>query len=450
MYIDFMLKVFSQNKGKEAIIWKDTVYHYEWLLTRMEYWQRIIEEHDIAPGTVAIIEADFSPNSVALFLSLIANNCILVPLTSSVAAKKEKFIQIAQGEVQFSIDAQDRVKITKLPHRANHLFYQQLRQKKHPGLILFSSGSTGESKAAVHDFVGLLEKFHTPRHSLRMMTFLLYDHIGGVNTMLYTLSNAGCIVTVQDRSPDSVLRAIGKYKVQLLPTSPTFINLILLSEAYKRYDLSSLQTITYGTEPMPETTLKRIHKVLPHVRLLQTYGLSEVGILRSKSKDSGSLWVKVGGEGFETRVKDGILWIRAKSAMMGYLNAPSPFDDEGWMNTQDRVEVDGDYIRILGRESEIINVGGEKVYPAEVESVLMQMDNVKDITVYGEKNPITGHIVAARVNLFQPEDRNELKKRMRLFCRGKLASYKIPVKIEVTGKEQFSARYKKMRNPQAM
>ena len=80
--------------------------------------------------------------------------------------------------------------------------------------------------------------------------------------MLYVLSNAGCIVAVQDRSPENVLGMIEKYKVQLLPTSPTFINLILLSEAYKKYDISSLQTITYGTEPMPENTLKRFNKLL--------------------------------------------------------------------------------------------------------------------------------------------------------------------------------------------
>lgn len=445
MHIEFMKKIFQENKNKQAIIWKDEIYHYDWLLKRILYWQQIIESNDIKPGTITILEADFSPNSIALFLTLIEHGCILVPLTSSVEANKPKFMEIAQGEVAFSIDQKDLVKITKFLNAANHEYYQELRQLKHPGLVLFSSGSTGKSKAAVHDFVKLLEKFQIPRHSLRIITFLLYDHIGGVNTMLYTLSNAGCIITVQDRSPDNVFEAIEKYKVELLPTSPTFINLILLSEAYKRYDLSSLKTITYGTEPMPESTLKRIHQVLPNVRMLQTYGLSELGILRSKSRDSNSLWVKVGGEDFETKVMNGTLWIKAKSAMLGYLNAPSPFDEAGWMNTEDVVEVDGDYIRFLGRRTEIINVGGEKVYPAEVESVLMQMDNIKDATVFGEKNPIMGNIVAVKVNLFEREDLTELKKRIRTFCKGKLAPYKMPIKIEITMDEQFSARYKKLR-----
>ena len=107
-----------------------------------------------------------------------------------------------------------------------------------------------------------LEKFKVPRHKLRTITFLLYDHIGGFNTLLYTLSNGGLIVTVSDRNPDGVLKAVEKHKVELLPTSPTFINLILLSEAYKRYNISSLKTVTYGTEPMPENTLKIFNHLL--------------------------------------------------------------------------------------------------------------------------------------------------------------------------------------------
>lgn len=332
-----------------------------------------------------------------------------------------------------------------MPHSANHEYYQQLRNMNHPGLILFSSGSTGKSKAAVHDLSGILEKFKTPRHALRSITFLLYDHIGGVNTMLYNLSNAGCIVTVQGRSPDEVLDVVEKYGVELLPTSPTFINLILLSEAYKRFDLSCLKTVTYGTEPMPESTLKKFHKLFPQIRLLQTYGLSEVGILRSKSKTSDSLWVKVGGEGFETRIVDGILQIKAKSAMLGYLNAPSPFTDDGWFHTDDAVEVDGEYVKILGRKSEIINVGGEKVYPAEVESVIQEMADIEEVTVYGEKNPITGNIVCAKVNLLHYEEPKKFPSKLKKFCRERLKSYKIPVKVKVIDEKQHSERFKKIR-----
>jgi acyl-CoA synthetase (AMP-forming)/AMP-acid ligase II len=311
--------------------------------------------------------------------------------------------------------------------------------------VLFSSGSTGKSKAAVHDFVPMLEKYQVPRHRLRTITFLLFDHIGGVNTLLYNLSNTGCVITVSDRKPETVCQVIQDFKVELLPTSPTFLNLLLVSKAYESYDLSSLTTVTYGTEVMPASTLRRFHNLFPKVRLLQTYGLSEVGILRSKSRSSDSLWVKVGGEGFDTRVVDGMLEIKARSAMLGYLNAPSPFTDDGWFKTGDAVEVDGDYIRILGRKSELINVGGEKVYPAEVESVIQQMDGVEDVAVRGESHPMTGQIVAARIKITTGESLAEFRKRMNVFCKESLSRFMVPQRVELVDESMHGERFKKMR-----
>jgi long-chain acyl-CoA synthetase len=281
---------------------------------------------------------------------------------------------------------------------------------------------------------------------MRTITFLLYDHIGGVNTMLHTLSNGGCIITVPERHPDAVLETVEKYRAELLPTSPTFLNLVLMSEAYKRHDLSSLKTISYGTEPMPEFTLRRFHELFPRLNLQQTYGLSELGILRSKSKDANSLWVKIGGEEFETRVVDSILHIKARSAMLGYLNAPSPFTEDGWFDTGDSVEVDGDYLRFLGRKSEIINVGGEKVYPAEVESVIEELPSVAQAVVYGEKNAITGNIVCADVTSSASElDHKELISSIKQHCRDRLQKYKVPVKIKIVAESQYTGRFKKTR-----
>jgi acyl-CoA synthetase (AMP-forming)/AMP-acid ligase II len=392
------------------------------------------------------MEADFSPNAVALFLALLAHNAILVPLTSSVSAKRDEFVEIAEAEAICRIDDDDRLTIQKRAHVAAHQLLRALKTRGHPGLILFSSGSTGKAKAAVHDMVALLAKFRVLRQARRAITFLLYDHIGGVNTMLYQLANGGCVVTVRDRHPDAVLAAVERHQVDLLPTSPTFLNLVLLSDAFCRHDVSSLRLVTYGTEPMPESTLRRFHELFPHVELLQTYGLSEVGILRSKSKSSDSLWMKVGGEGFETRVVDRILQIRAASAMLGYLNAPSPFTADGWFVTGDEVEVDGEYIRILGRRSELINVGGEKVYPAEVESVVREMGNVADVTVFGERNAITGQVVCANVCLRHPQDLKAFTRELRAYCASRLEPFKVPSRVKIVTDEMYSARFKKMRS----
>jgi acyl-CoA synthetase (AMP-forming)/AMP-acid ligase II len=265
--------------------------------------------------------------------------------------------------------------------------------------------------------------------------------------MFHTLSNGGIVLVLKERRPDSVCYFIEKYKIELLPASPTFLNLLLISEEYKNYDLSSLKLITYGTEPMPQSILERVKKAFPDIKLQQTYGLIELGVLRSKSQSDDSLWVKIGGEGFETRVVNGLLEIKAESAMLGYLNAPSPFTEDGWFMTGDQVEEDGEYIKILGRKSEIINVGGEKVYPAEVENILLEIKNVASVLVYGEKNFITGNIVCARIKLVEQEEKSSFVLRVKNFCRSRLPSFKIPVKIEIITDDSslINDRFKKMR-----
>ena len=445
MHIDFLRQRFAENTESEALVWRDHVYSYGHLLAELDNWSDTLSGEGVQEGAVVSIEADFSPRAIALMLALIERSCVIVPLSSSVQNQIPEFRSIAQVEVTISINSEDEAEFGHTGISVDHPVLRKLHDLSHPGLILFSSGSTGKSKAAVHDFVPMLEKYTVPRHSLRTITFLLFDHIGGVNTLLYNLSNAGCVVTVPDRKPETVCAAIDNYGVELLPTSPTFLNLILVSGAYEKHRMESLKIVTYGTEVMPESTLARFHELFPDVRLLQTYGLSEVGILRSKSRSSDSLWVKVGGEGFETRIVDGMLEIKAKSAMLGYLNAPSPFTEDGWFITGDAVEVDGEYIRILGRKSELINVGGEKVYPAEVESTLQLMEGVEEVVVSGQPHPLTGNIVVARVRLATDESLSEFRKRMRAFCGSRLARFKIPQKVEISEDSLHGERFKKMR-----
>jgi acyl-coenzyme A synthetase/AMP-(fatty) acid ligase len=445
MHVDFLLERFRAAGNAPAIVWHDQFVNYAWLAEETTRMQRLLAERGVPAGAVAGVEADFSPRAVALLLALIERGAIIVPLTTSVEEKKPEFRAVAEVEYRVALDANDELQIEPTGVTAIHELIVGLKKAGHPGLILFSSGSTGKSKAALHDIVPMLEKFTVQRHTLRTITFLLFDHIGGFNTLLYNLSNAGCIVTVQDRQPETVCRAIAQHRVQLLPTSPTFLNLLLVSEAWKHHDLSSLETVTYGTEVMPQSTLDRFVAAFPKVKLQQTYGLSEVGILRSKSRSSDSLWVKVGGEGFETRIAEGMLEIKARSAMLGYLNAPSPFTADGWFKTGDAVEVDGEYIKILGRKSELINVGGEKVYPAEVESVLQTMPGVEDVAVTGEKNAITGHIVFARVKLSGDEALPAFRARMREYCAGKLPRFAVPQRVELVDRTLHGERFKKMR-----
>jgi len=443
-FIGLLHERFRENLENEAIIWNEHIYSYDWLDERLVYYDAFLVENNIQFGAVVALKGDFTPNTIAFFLALIENNCIIVPLTSSVK-NEEKLLQISGAEFLFSVDDGDLLTMLKLTKSPKNEFYQKIEQNGHPGLVLFSSGTSGEPKCAVHDFSRLLEKFREKKTALRTLNFLLFDHWGGLNTMFHILSNNGVVISTKDRSPRNICKLIEKYKIELLPASPTFLNMLLLSESCIEYDLRSLRIISYGTEPMLPSTLHRLKTVFPSVKLLQTYGLIELGVLKSKSQSDESLWVKLGGNGYQLRVVNGLLEIKAESAMLGYLNAPSPFTEDGWFKTGDAVEVEGEYFRILGRKSELINVGGEKVYPSEIESVIQQMSNVAEVTVYGEKNPIIGMIVVAKVRLFEEEDKKTLVTRLKNHCRKHLVNYKIPVKVVVDNKVQYSDRLKKTR-----
>jgi long-chain acyl-CoA synthetase len=445
LILDWLLDRMAQQGDRPAVIERQAC-SYTTLLESVSRWAKAFADGGIT-GRVVSIEAEYGVEAIAAIIGAAVGGNILVPISNAADAHREMFLALA--EVEFRVRPNDGPRaLVATGRQATHPYYQALRRASTAGLVLFSSGTSGSPKAAVHDLGLLLQKFVVPRHAYRTLVFLQLDHIGGLNTLFYTLANGGAVVVAEGRAPTDVCRAIDRHRVQLLPTSPTFLNLLLLSEEHRRHDLSSLELITYGTEPMPAHTLERVHAAFPSVRLLQTYGLSELGILRSQSRDAGSPWIRVGGEGFQTKIVDGRLFVKAQSAMLGYLNAPSPFDEEGFFDTGDLVEQDGEWLRILGRATEVINVGGSKVLPTEVENLLLAMENVADVEVHGEPSPIMGQIVVATIRPAHPEDLAAFKRRMRAFCQGRLPDYKIPVKIRFSD-ELHSARFKKQRGANA-
>ena len=126
------------------------------------------------------------------------------------------------------------------------------------------------------------------------------------------------------------------------------------------------------------------------------------------------------------------------------------FTEDGRFKTGDIVEESKDgYISIVGRKKEIINIGGEKVFPSEVESLVLEIPEIEDCVAYAVKNIITGQSVGIKVVLKKNLDVNSVKTIVRNYCKSKIQNYKIPTKIEVVGKIKFTERFKKNRKTYA-
>lgn len=444
--IDFLVAAIKSRKDQNLLVWQDDVYTGADFMETFEGALSALSDHGVTSGSIVRLTGDYAPQTIATLFAVINLSATVTPLTPN----SEKELQNEHRHIPYThlvriLDGKTTEIEICTPTVTKPDLLQEIARRDVPGLVLYTSGSSGTPKAVIHDFAKLLSKFKTPRPTYYTVNFLMFDHWGGLNTLFHSLANGGLLALPSARTPDYICRLISEHKLQLLPATPSFLNLLILSQAWKNHDLSSLKVISYGAEPMPETTLKRLKEIFPDIDFKQTYGMIELGVLRAKSENSESLWVKIGGEGYDVRVVDGILQIKSETAMLGYLNAPSPFTDDGYLITGDRVEQKGGYLRILGRDSEIINVGGQKVYPAEVESVLMNHDSVIDAVVYAEPNPILGHIVSAKIKHDGSVDVGSIREDLKAHCAEYLDSYKVPVRLRLTTESFETSRLKKQR-----
>ena len=391
---------------------------------------------DIQKGDVVAIVGDFDADSIATSLRLLDTGAILMPLTAGTAPDHEYFLE--SGGAQWVIRGDTIERLVPRSDSALNPLIADLRHRNHPGIVFFSSGTTGRPKAILHDFRNFLARYAVPRPSLVTLNFLLFDHAGGINTLLYTLFNKGVVIVPSERTPEAIAADIERHSVELLPATPTFLRMMLLAGLFDEPRYPSLRVVTYGTERMDQGTLDMLCRKLPGVDFRQTYGLSELGVFQVKSEARDSLWMRIGGDGIETRVSDGILHIRSANRMVGYLNAPSPFVD-GWYDTGDIVEERGGYIKVVGRAREVINVGGLKILPGEVERVALLYPGVLRAKAYGVANPITGQHVELTA---EPETGATLDRRsLMAHFRRHLQKQLCPAKVTI-GPVAVSHRFK--------
>lgn len=429
---------FKHRGNHTALIEDNRAITYLDLFVRVNALRSQLSLHYNSPRSI-LLQGDFSFTSIAYLLALLAENHVVSLSASPNSPSVEWCNQLGLGGV---VNAFTGEVILKNQEQHSPLIHGLLVQRE-AGLLLLSSGTTGEPKWILHCLASLMYKYTYSKKSLVTLGFLLFDHIAGFDTLMYTLHAGGTLVLLENRMVGTVLETLQRHHVQVLPTTPSFLNLLLFEDHFSPNNLPFLSIITFGSERINDNTLVRlINRFGQRVRCEQKYGLTELGSLVLKSKPEDPRWVQFDNRFASWKIEDGLLHIKTDSTLLGYIYADREEAYSGWFNTGDLVEQEGEWLHILGRASDIINVGGQKVYPAEVESVLQNMENVVQVVAKAEPHPLMGHVVGVSVQITNDETEIDFRKRMRLYCKDKLASFKIPVSVSLQKEPLMTARFK--------
>jgi len=319
--------------------------------------------------------------------------------------------------------------------------------------LIYTSGTTGRPKGVMVTHANILADVHHFNYWMRYAEGAAYlhaaplFHIADFPAMFAAPAFGASQFTLPKFNPQSFCEVVERERVSHTVLVPTMINLLTQFSEVKKYDLSSLQVIAYGGSPMAPELIRQTRNLLPAVKLVQVYGLSETGFLAGlqNQEHTESRLTSCGRPcpGIDLQVTDesgnqvefgkpGELVARGANIMRGYWNNPSEtalaFRDGSFRSGDIGYQDSEGYFYILDRAKDMIVTGGENVYSGEVEAVIYAHPAIREAAVFGIPDPQWGELVMARVVL-KPGSTLTADDLI-AFCRKSLASYKIPRRVE--------------------
>ena len=309
----------------------------------------------------------------------------------------EEFILIdsdwSMNELQtLGIDEKQLSETVSLPHSSLSSFDEFLAKiaaTKHWKLGFFTSGTTGRPKYIKHDLHVLARNVKTGARFSKNQWGFCYNptHFAGIQVFLQAIFNKNTMVNMFHNDYALAERSLKHYAITHLSATPTYYRSIY-PQLYGTYPL--VERITFGGEMFDDQIAKMLLSYFPNARITNVYASTELGSILAGKGNS----LKIPEE-FSDRIR-----ISDENELQVHKSLMGESESDEWFNTGDLVERKEDgTLQFVSRKSEMINVGGYKVNPHEIEEIIIQLPEVNDVVIYGRDNRITGKLIVADVKL---------------------------------------------------
>ena len=394
----------------------------------------------------AIISDD--RESLALFLPAIdsmSHALFLLPMGAN--RHEEDFFQSAKINYVIHLSGCQVSHVSKL---SNDIVLEEYQS---PTYILATSGTTGVPKLASYCLDALLSTAKNDINRGKDFTWgLTYDinRFAGLQVYLQAISSGSTLVVPSSSATMAELITLFvRESVNALSGTPSFWRKLLMEPNHGKLQI---KRITLGGEISNQSVLSALSLRYPSAVVVHIYASTEAGVgFVVKDKKEGfpiSFLASDFNLACKLKIVGGNLWIKSANGCSKFLEGRLDIDEEGFIDTGDMVRVEDERVIFLGRESGSINVGGNKVMPEKVESILEQHPSVVMSKVFSKSNPVLGSLVACEVVIEDDAKglgSKDLKRNILSLCREKLEPFEVPALLKVVDSILISPTGKKVR-----
>lgn len=327
-----------------------------------------------------------------------------------------------------SADVARHEKPIEKKHFTNIKSKDDLLQKLQPpienwSITMFTSGTTGLPKKVSHSFQSITRFVRVSEKNISNVWGFAYNptHIAGTQVFFQALLNGNAIVRLFGLSKDEIYKEIEEFGITNISATPTFYRLMLPTE--KAYP--SVIRITSGGEKFDEKTIKQLTKIFLNAKITNVYASTEAGTLFASDGDVFSIKPEMMPM---VKIENDELFIH--NSLMGM----SEINHGEWYNTGDLIKIiSTDPLKFIfvSRKNEMINVGGYKVNPHEIEETIRSMPGIKDVCVFAKHNSVLGNIICCDI---VKTDESLDEPTIRAYLQSRLQEFKIPRMIKFANK----------------